>query len=294
MITLILRLGVVCLLTVLSYSQVHAEPESVGTVEFIEGKVEATAPSATPRFLQKNTNIYAGDTVATDASGEVHVEMADGGFIALRPNTIFRIDSYTANGEADDNETFTLLNGAIRSITGWIGKLNPEGYHLQTATATIGIRGTDHETIYIAPDSSGGETPGTYDRVNSGATVLRSEQGEVEIASGQAAHAPHGAHVRPQLLSRVPALFERRRTRHEERVSLYASRVHQHIGERLRRRGFLNRGETLGQFLLRKRPRGASTRGMPHDHGRGEQRIRGNNQSRMRERHARHAHGEVN
>ena len=226
---------------------------TIGTVTYVEGDVHSTTGSTTPTVLSLGAAVHSGDTLRTGAIGEAHLEMTDGGFIALRPNTTFRLDSYSAVGETTDSEAFSLLNGAIRSITGWIGKLNPEGYRLQTPTATIGIRGTDHETVYISPESAvDDETSGTYDRVNSGATSVQTAQGTVNVAAGQAAHVPHGAAPAPRLLDKPPAFLNRRRTRNEARVIAYSAQIRQHIEARLQARGLLKSGEHAHDYFYRK------------------------------------------
>ncbi len=107
---------------------------------------------AAPGVLLVGAAVHSGDAIRTGTLGEVDLRMSDGGLIALRAKTTFRIDSYGAEGETTDSEAFSLVAGANRSISGWIGKLNPVGYRLQTPTATIGIREADHETVYISPE----------------------------------------------------------------------------------------------------------------------------------------------
>ena len=179
--------------------------------------------------------------------------MSDGGLIALRAKTTFRIDSYAAEVETTGSEAFSLVAGPNRSISGWIGKLNPVGYRLQTPTATIGIREADHETVYISPESAApDETPGTYDPVNSGGTSVRTSGGTIDIAEGQTGHVPQGAASGPRLLTTLPAFLARRRTRNEGRVSAYATRIRHHIEDRLQARGSLKPGEPMHDYIHRK------------------------------------------
>jgi hypothetical protein len=42
---------------------------------------------------------------------------------------------------------FSLLKGGFRSVSGLIGKLNPDEYRVATPVATIGIRGTDYLVV---------------------------------------------------------------------------------------------------------------------------------------------------
>jgi hypothetical protein len=70
--------------------------------------------------------------------------------VSLQPQTQFRIDAYEFKGQADGSEKgfFSLLKGALRTITGAIGKKDRKAYRLDTAVATIGIRGTIYSVAY--------------------------------------------------------------------------------------------------------------------------------------------------
>lgn len=247
----------VCGLALWGLAAVPAVPavaaEAAGQVEFVSGEVavEGAGPS---HALVAGANVAVGDTLRTGPDGEAHLTMEDGAYLAVRPNTVFRIDAYSSRGDADDEASFSLLRGAIRSVTGWIGKLHPGGYRINTPMATIGIRGTDHEPLYIPPgEARGDETPGVYDRVNEGVALLTNEAGTVDVPAGKSAEIPHGAARAPRLLDRPPAFLERRRTLHEDRTERYGRDIHRHIEERLQRRGLLKPGERGDQYLERHR-----------------------------------------
>ena len=188
-----------------------ADPALYARIEFVEGEVSIFDARNEPRPARSAGVILAGETIVTGPNGELHARTEDAGFVAFRPNTRVRIDSYLAAGGKDDNVAVSLVTGALRSITGWIGRLNPGGYRIKTANATVGIRGTDHETHYIA-SSPGGDpgatAPGTYDKVNAGATLLQNNAGQLLINAGQAAHAAHDGKSSPRLLDRAPPIFK--------------------------------------------------------------------------------------
>ena len=103
-----------------------------------------------------------------------------------------------------------LLKGSFRSITGYIGKTHREGYGISTATATIGIRGTDHEPAYFPPPEAGqkgDQEPGTYDKVNRGETYIRNPHGEVAVSRGQSAFVHQEGSQAPRLLQQVPRFY---------------------------------------------------------------------------------------
>jgi hypothetical protein len=143
--------------------------------------------------------------------------MEDQALIAVRPNTRMRIDAYRALGDKDDNSTLFLLSGTFRALTGWIGRYNKERYRIRTSTATIGIRGTDHEPAYFGADTRSEERdnhpPGSYDKVNLGETFIQNAAGRISLTQGRAGFAPEGARDAPRVLERTPTFY--RRTRNE-------------------------------------------------------------------------------
>ncbi len=183
-----------------------------GKVELVEGDARAYDRSQQARRLAAGDAVYEGDSLVTGKDGEMHVSLADGGFIAVRPDTRLSIVTYRAQGQSDDRGVFSLLQGAFRSVTGWIGKYNPKSYQVRTPTATIGVRGTDHEPLVIPQGSSAGE-PGTYDKVNVGGSYIQTRHGRVDVAPNQAAFAPWRGKPVPRLLKEVPGFY--RPTRNE-------------------------------------------------------------------------------
>lgn len=197
-----------------------------GKVEATDGSVRILDRERKPRAPKVNDPIYEGESIVTGADGEVQVQMEDGGLIAVRPNTKMRIVQFRAEGDDSDRFIIGLLEGGLRSVTGWIAKLKGNRYQVRTPTATIGVRGTDHEPFHIPEGSALGE-PGTYDKVNQGGTYLQTKQGRVEVAQGKAAFAGLKLVERPRVLERVPALF--RPGRHDERITLRYHEIQQRL-----------------------------------------------------------------
>lgn len=202
-----------------------------GQVELVEGEVKIIGGNGAERAPQVGENVMEGDTLQSGKSGELHLRMQDNGFIAVRPSTKIKIEAYQAKGTDSDSSVFSLLTGTFRSITGWIGKYNRKNYSIKTPTSTIGIRGTDHEPMYI-PEPGPGETsetpPGTYDKVNTGATVIENPLGSLEVQPNQVGYAPHK--LRPKLLDRVPGAF--RPGRNERRIEEKKEHLQKNMEER--------------------------------------------------------------
>ena len=175
---------------------------AAGQIDLVDGNVSVTTVSGQTRAPAKGERIEAGDAISTGRGGEIHVRMDDNALIALRSNSFLKIEAYKADGNADDSAVFRLLRGSLRSITGWIGKNNPQRYALYTPTATVGIRGTDHETLVV----ENGTEAGTYDKVNTGETELLTTHGKVAVLPGKAAFASKAGQA-PVVLASIPALF---------------------------------------------------------------------------------------
>lgn len=207
-----------------------ASQAAAGRVDFVEGAVTVYDRARSARSVRTSDRVFEGETIVTGRDGEVLLAMEDGGYIAVRPNTNLSMVSYQANGTADDKSVLSLLSGTFRSITGWIGKQNPRNYQVRTPTATIGVRGTDHEQLVIPEGSRDGE-PGTYDKVNVGGSVIESRHGRIEVAPDQAAFAPLRGQARPRLLAKIPPVF--RQTRNEARLRGRHAEVQRNV-DRLR------------------------------------------------------------
>jgi len=205
------------------------EVNNAAKVALVEGEVTIIAGKNQRRKVKIGDVLVEGESIVTGKDGELHLDMEDGGYIAIRPNTRMRIVKYQAKGDASDSALFGLLQGSFRSVTGWIGKFNREKYIVRTPNATIGIRGTDHEPLVIPAGSTEGEA-GTYDKVNAGGSVIKTPQGRAEVAPNQAGFVPHGATGAPRLLKDVPTFF--RATRNEKLLEGKHDAVQQRIASR--------------------------------------------------------------
>ena len=126
---------------------------AIGSFQFTFGEVKVLGTKGEERVAQKGSSLDEGETVVTGTTGTAQLKMVDGGVLAVRPDTQLKFDSYRFSGREDGTERgfMSLVKGGFRSITGFIGRANRANYRVTTPTATVGIRGTDHETFYI-PD----------------------------------------------------------------------------------------------------------------------------------------------
>ncbi|MFH1043932.1 MAG: FecR domain-containing protein [Pseudomonadota bacterium] len=183
-----------------------------GNVQFVIGDVKLIDRAGESRALQKGAAINEGDRIVTAAGASAQIKMVDGGFIAIRPNTDMGFDTYRYSGKEDgtENAIVSLLQGGFRTITGIIGRTNRQNYLVRTETATIGIRGTDHEPMVILPPAPGQVAiapPGTYDKVNVGIAYIRNDAGSVDIHRNQVGFAPETKAL-PMVLPKIPLFYK--------------------------------------------------------------------------------------
>ncbi|HWH49195.1 MAG TPA: FecR domain-containing protein [Burkholderiales bacterium] len=181
-------------------------PVPAGKVDFVTGETWFIDASQQRRRPVQGDLLFVTDTISTGTDGEVHLDMEDGGYMAVRSNTLLKVQEFRTRGDESDRGVLTLIKGTLRSFTGWIARQGPKAYVINTVTATIGIRGTDHEPLFIPAGSNLGE-PGTYDKVNEGATFIEHASGIVEVLPNTAGFAPLAAGAKARLLDRVPDFF---------------------------------------------------------------------------------------
>jgi hypothetical protein len=173
-----------------------------GTFTLIDGNVSVNALDGTSRGATVGGSVYVGETIETSAASEAQLSMVDSSLIALRQKTKLVVTDYRAEGDKADRSTLDLLAGSIRTVTGWIAQFNRPKYTIRVATATVGIRGTDHEVALIDDGSS--EEHGVYSRVFEGGTTVNTPKGQVNVTPGKASFfATHGRD-RPRLLAQIP------------------------------------------------------------------------------------------
>lgn len=183
---------------------VGALAQSGGRATLVSGPVSVISAKGESRLLQRGDRVETSDIVVTGDNANAHLVMDDHALIALRPNSKLIIESYLAEGGVEDRSKLELTKGFMRAVTGWIGKTAPRNYKVRTPSATIGIRGTDHEVGVL----EGGEAAGTYSKVNEGGTRLTNAAGDIDIGAGRAGFVASGRPAAPRALDRIPPEFK--------------------------------------------------------------------------------------
>ncbi|MCX7166336.1 MAG: hypothetical protein NTV11_08680 [Rhodocyclales bacterium] len=178
-----------------SYSAAAAEPAAAAetgkryaTVLRIRGEVATSGSTAGgERKLREGDAVYVGERVRAAALAEAVLKTEDAGFVAIRPSTEFVAERFAAEDKPTDSLGLRLVTGSLRVISGWIASTNRAGLKVVTPTATIGIRGTDHEPYVLSAElaTATSNREGTYDKVNRGGTTMEVGENKLDIDEGR-------------------------------------------------------------------------------------------------------------
>ena len=180
-----------------------------GAVSQLSGTLSVKKPDGTVRILARNSEVRSGDVLSTERDSYAQIRFSDGGQITLKPGTAVKLDDfkYSAEKPQEDAFLFSLLRGGLRAVTGLVGKRNRDRYLMNTATATVGIRGTT-----FSADDCTGQRDGdcarlqqaVYVGVSDGEVVVRNAEGELALGAGQFGQIARGE--KPLFLSTDPGL----------------------------------------------------------------------------------------
>ncbi len=169
--------------------------DTAGRVNFVAGDVNVNNIDNKSHMLVKGDMVSSGETITTGNKGRIQIRLADGGFLSLRPNSVFQIEKYNFSKDTPTQGSllFNFIKGGMRTISGAIGKVNRSNYQMNTPFATIGIRGTDY-----AGDITDDQLLVT---VNKGAINVTNDVGNVDIPAGQTfavkkGHAPEPTNLK--------------------------------------------------------------------------------------------------
>lgn len=186
---------------------------AAGNVTQLSGTLSVKKADGSVRILSQKSDIAPGDTLNTQKDSFAQVKFGDGGQITLKPNTSVKIENFNFTQEEPQKDSFLfkLVKGGMRAVTGLVGKRgDQDAYKLDTATATIGIRGT----TYGADDCTEGAAgqggcsnleAAVYVSVSDGEIVASNNAGSVNFQAGQFG-AIDSLDRRPRFLSTDPGL----------------------------------------------------------------------------------------
>ena len=114
----------------------------IGTILKSSGEASIVRGNETLAAKTK-VKLEAGDLVLTGSNGQLFLRMIDNSKMIVRPNSEVFLESLTYKKKPSDEQKTSVLSGAIRAVSGAVGKQAKENVSFSAGTATIGIRGTD-------------------------------------------------------------------------------------------------------------------------------------------------------
>ncbi len=140
------------IITLLLLSSV-AFAKSVGAITALQGSASILRDTQEIEATL-GAKLNEKDSITTKDATKVQVVFDDDTTITIGKNSNFSINEYLYEESKEPTAKFGLVNGAMRTITGKIGKIAPDKFSVQTKTATIGIRGTNFTIIAELDGSS--------------------------------------------------------------------------------------------------------------------------------------------
>lgn len=115
-----------------------------GRVSQLSGTMTAVSPKGESRPLQRGGAVFSGDVVKVAEGGFAVLNMADNERLTLPGGSDLEVSAYRYSPTSPQTSVaaYRLLKGAVRTVTGAIGKAEPKNVKFSAATATVGIRGT--------------------------------------------------------------------------------------------------------------------------------------------------------
>ena len=159
---------------------------AAGNFLLVSGNVQVVNGQGGMRQAAPGSSIDSGETVLT-REGRAQIRFTDSGQVSLQPGTEFKLADYRFReaGSNDERAVFNLARGAIRVITGLVGRRTKSDYLVTTPTATIGIRGTEFQATLCAASCK--EPDGLYVQTGEGVISVTNGLGEVEVRRGETA-----------------------------------------------------------------------------------------------------------
>ena len=136
--------------------------KAVATITALKGDVRIHSTSV-DIAATLGAKLEQNDSVITKEKSKAQIIFEDETIVTIGKNSNFSIKSYIFNNK-ESNVELNLIQGAMRTITGKIGKIAPSKFKVRTKTATIGIRGTNF-TI-VAREDGGQNVYCTYGAIS--------------------------------------------------------------------------------------------------------------------------------
>lgn len=119
---------------------------NIGNIAALKGDANVFRQSKSLK-ITSGMALEVQDKIVTSSQSRVQVILKDDTVVTIGPESTFVFDAYNFGTKENSQVDMHIKRGFFRSVTGKIGKLAPERFKVKTASATIGIRGTDFSAL---------------------------------------------------------------------------------------------------------------------------------------------------
>jgi hypothetical protein len=122
--------------------------DSIGTVIAVQGRAYATNEAgAVTRSLERHSEFYLREVIATKGSGVAQLRLKDGTIISLKQNTRYSVSEFNLDPKNPRNNRYVgkLIDGVILSLSGQGRNSTYSNHILRTPAVTISARGILYE-----------------------------------------------------------------------------------------------------------------------------------------------------
>lgn len=141
--------AVVCVVWV---GMAHAAPFTVGTVDRVQARIDATQAGAT-RALVADGDLYFRDRCRSGGEARLEATLKDGTKLTMGERATLTVDEFVYDPQASRAQlSVRVAKGAFLYVGGLIEGAPGSKVRIQTRTAAIGVRGT---TVWGGPIDDG-------------------------------------------------------------------------------------------------------------------------------------------
>ncbi len=115
---------------------------AVATLTAFKGQVDIQRAQSSLETIT-GMKLEEKDNIQTKENSKAQIIFKDETIISIGKNSNFSIEEYLYDDDSEPVAKFNMITGAMRTITGQIGKIAPQKFIVTTKTAVIGIRGTN-------------------------------------------------------------------------------------------------------------------------------------------------------
>jgi hypothetical protein len=115
---------------------------NIGNILALKGSADVKRTTGVVSAVMGMT-LQEGDEIITSKKSRVQVMLKDETIVTIGASSSFSFEEFKFDGSKNSKIAMRANRGFFRSVTGKISKIAPERFKVRTASATIGIRGTD-------------------------------------------------------------------------------------------------------------------------------------------------------